>query len=85
MTSFDRDRVSRRAFLAATAGALTLPFIPEETIVADGMPSYNGIRLPRPWPPVRPAFSVSPVTPPYLRDRARSQRTWSGLSSFVRL
>jgi hypothetical protein len=69
VTRFDRDRVSRRAFLAATAGAVTLPFIPRESSAADGATLYNGIRLQQPWPPVRPTFSVSPVTPPYLRDR----------------
>src|SRR5262249_15500420 len=63
--------VSRRAFLAAATGAVVLPFVPRGEVEAAGSARtlYNGIRLQDPWPPVRPAFSASPVTPPYLSDR----------------
>lgn len=70
MAVVDGDRISRRAFLRAAAGSVALPFLPGE-LHADvpAAPLYNGIRLPTPWPPSRPAFSASPVTPPYLVDR----------------
>jgi hypothetical protein len=66
----DRDRVSRRSFLTAAAGAFAVPFIaPREAATAGVQTLYNGIRLQHPWPPVRPTFSLSPVVPPYLNDR----------------
>jgi hypothetical protein len=67
----ERDRISRRTFLAATAGGFALPFIAPDALTADTGPQtlYNGIRLQQPWPPVRPAFSASPVVPPYLNER----------------
>jgi hypothetical protein len=70
----DRHQISRRDFLTACASPLALSMLGGRAgLYADagsgGETLYNGIRLASPWPPNRPAFSGSPVAPPYLNDR----------------
>ena len=61
-----RSRLTRRAFLATTAG---VAFANYGTRVA-AQPAreilYNGIALPQPWPPRRHHLSPTPVRAPYL-------------------
>ena len=55
--------ITRRAFLATTAGALVTARIgaqPAREVL------YNGITLARPWPPRRARLSSAPERPPYL-------------------
>jgi hypothetical protein len=61
-------RVGRRRFLAqAAAGAVGLS-LGRSIAWADssGELLYNGIRLPRPWPPRLRSLPLDPTTPPYL-------------------
>lgn len=61
------SRLTRRELLQAGAASLVLPFAapppapPRETL-------YNGILLPRPWPPVRNDLTLATIDPPYLAD-----------------
>lgn len=58
-----RPGLTRRAFLATTAGAALgarLSAQPAREVL------YNGITLAQPWPPRRQLFSVEPERPPYL-------------------
>jgi len=61
-----RSRLTRRAFLATTAG---VAFASSGTRVAT-QPArevlYNGIALPQPWPPRRHHLSPTPARAPYL-------------------
>jgi hypothetical protein len=58
-----RPGITRRAFLATTAGAAlhTRVFAQPSREVL-----YNGIELAAPWPPRRRSFSSEPERPPYL-------------------
>ena len=61
------SRLTRRELLQAGAASLVLPFAaqpaspPREIL-------YNGIVLPRPWPPVRNDLTLATIDPPYLVD-----------------
>lgn len=55
--------ISRRAFLASAAGATVAARISAQSRTDD---LYNGIALPRPWPPRRYGLSREPQRPPYL-------------------
>jgi hypothetical protein len=60
---FRRPGITRRAFLATTAGAALSPRLfaqPSREVL------YNGIELARPWPPRRRSFSSESERPPYL-------------------
>lgn len=61
-----RSRLTRRAFLAATASVAFAKYGRR----VDAQPArevlYNGITLPNPWPPRRHHLSPSPARPPYL-------------------
>ena len=60
---FRRPGITRRAFLATTAGAALSTRIsaqPSREVL------YNGITLAQPWPPRRRSFSNEPERPPYL-------------------
>src|SRR3954470_17209823 len=63
-------RPNRRAFMkAAGAGAIGWPLLSAEWAAAasdDRPATYNGIRLPRPWPPNRPSLPDHVIQPPYL-------------------
>jgi hypothetical protein len=58
-----RSGITRRAFIATTAGAAL-------TTRLSAQPSrevlYNGIELAQPWPPRRRSWSAAPERPPYL-------------------
>jgi hypothetical protein len=62
--------MNRRAFMkAAASGVVGLAVHPAPAIAAPaGETLYNGIRLPRIWPPSLRSFSHAQVTPPYLLD-----------------
>jgi hypothetical protein len=65
---FGERHVGRRRFLAqAAAGAIGLS-LPRSISAADeaGELLYNGIRLPRPWPPRLRSLPLDPTPPPYL-------------------
>jgi hypothetical protein len=58
-----RSGITRRAFLATTAGAALGARVfaqPSREVL------YNGITLARPWPPRRAVWSSEPQRPPYL-------------------
>ena len=63
MVFHHRFGLTRRAFLAATAGAALGARISAQPS-ADVL--YNGITLARPWPPRRARLSPTPERPPYL-------------------
>lgn len=58
-----RPRVTRRAFLAATAGVAIGARAGAQTAREV---LYNGITLPQPWPPRRYQYSAAPARAPYL-------------------
>src|SRR5438093_6693983 len=61
--------MNRRAFMqAAAAGLASLAVRRSPAGAADGELLYNGIRLPRVWPPSLRSFSRTQITPPYLLD-----------------
>src|SRR5215467_8855482 len=65
---FAGPHVGRRRFLAqAAAGAIGLS-LPRSIAATDdaGEILYNGIRLPRPWPPRLRSLPLDPTPPPYL-------------------
>ncbi len=73
MLDMRRLEIGHRSFLRFFfAGALTLAAAPGALAAdpQDSLPAgellYNGIRLPSPWPPRRPALSLKPSMPPYL-------------------
>jgi hypothetical protein len=58
-----RPGITRRAFIATTAGAALTTRIsaqPSREVL------YNGITLAQPWPPRRRSWSAAPERPPYL-------------------
>ena len=58
--------MTRRAFLQAAAAGLAAPAIARGQAGASRVTLYNGITLPRPWPPIRAGLSDLPQPPPYV-------------------
>jgi hypothetical protein len=78
-------QTGRRAFMkAAAAGAVGLALQPWLDAAGDaGEILYNGIRLPRPWPPRLQSLPLDPLTPPYLLQPPRTIPIDLGRQLFV--
>jgi hypothetical protein len=63
---FRRPGITRRAFLATTAGAAVAARVAPGAAQPAREVLYNGIELAQPWPPRHRGWSSEPERPPYL-------------------